>query len=86
MSPNMMLARTRPLPIQQGPFFIFLLPVSVCNCVDFSRLSQSLTDVSDWDSQRRLATNRTIGRKMRCSSFLYHHGLRAISTALRGAG
>ncbi|EAN4433028.1 hypothetical protein EG936_09580 [Salmonella enterica] len=86
MSPNMMLARTRPLPIQQGPFFIFLLPVSVCNCVGFSRLSQSLTDVSDWDSQRRLATNRTIGRKMRCSSFLYHHGLRAISTALRGAG
>ncbi|ECE6698703.1 hypothetical protein DSR96_07525 [Salmonella enterica subsp. houtenae] len=69
MSPNMMLARTRPLPIQQGPFFIFLLPVSVCNCVSFSRLSQSLTDVSDWDSQRRLATNRTIGRKMRCSSF-----------------
>ncbi|EAA0559498.1 hypothetical protein DMS41_04945 [Salmonella enterica] len=22
MSPNMMLARTRPLPIQQGPFFL----------------------------------------------------------------
>ncbi|POT59355.1 hypothetical protein C3432_01080 [Citrobacter amalonaticus] len=32
MSPNMMLARTRPLPFQQGPFFIFLLHISVCNC------------------------------------------------------
>ncbi|EBY0373128.1 hypothetical protein DNU24_10820 [Salmonella enterica subsp. salamae] len=33
MSPNMMLARTRPLQFQQGPFFILLLHISVCYCV-----------------------------------------------------
>ncbi|EAA5368948.1 hypothetical protein DPX84_13880 [Salmonella enterica] len=51
MSPNMMLARTRPLPIQQGPFFLFLRHISACNCVGFSRSSQLLTDVSSMGIQ-----------------------------------
>ncbi|ABV12232.1 hypothetical protein CKO_01089 [Citrobacter koseri ATCC BAA-895] len=30
MSPNMMLARTRPLPFQQGPFFALFMPDGGC--------------------------------------------------------
>ncbi|EAB9747953.1 hypothetical protein DLR11_13030 [Salmonella enterica subsp. salamae] len=41
MSPNMMLARTRPLQFQQGPFFILLLHISVCYCVGFPRAPRS---------------------------------------------
>ncbi|AVE59329.1 hypothetical protein AM352_13560 [Citrobacter koseri] len=50
MSPNMMLARTRPLPFQQGPFFALFMPDGGC----------ALSGLRDCRPGKRSATGQSI--------------------------
>ncbi|EAA8630737.1 hypothetical protein AHS86_03955 [Salmonella enterica subsp. enterica] len=81
MSPNMMLARTRPLPIQQGPFF--LLHISSRSSV--GRLAHPGHVTTYVPALLQLELFWRNGA-IRNGHSAIHHGLRAISTARCGAG
>ncbi|ECE6161356.1 hypothetical protein DPD03_05850 [Salmonella enterica subsp. enterica] len=83
MSPNMMLARTRPLPIQQGPFF--LLHISSRSSVGRLAHLPTFPGICCVAALLQLELFWRNGA-IRNGHSAIHHGLRAISTARCGAG